>query len=92
MSRSRIPASSDPGLNAACGPWTTVLHSEAPFNKKAALSKPAVLSLATRLDGSNCAGSAQSPESVFHIGDGVSFFDVKEWSGPFFDAHQLGIM
>ncbi len=30
--------------------------------------------------------------SGFHIGDGVSFFDdVKEWSAPFFDAHQLGV-
>ncbi len=30
--------------------------------------------------------------SGFHIGDGVNFFgDVKEWSGPFFDTHQLGV-
>ncbi len=33
-----------------------------------------------------------SASSGFHISDGVSIFDdVKEWSGPFFDAHQLGV-
>ncbi len=31
-------------------------------------------------------------KSGFHIGDGVNFFDdVKERSGPFYDAHQLGV-
>ncbi len=33
-----------------------------------------------------------NPVGGFHIGDGVNFFDdVKEWPGPIFDAHQLGI-
>ncbi len=31
-------------------------------------------------------------KSCFHVGDGGNFFDdVKEWSGPFFYALQLGI-
>ncbi len=33
----------------------------------------------------------EKPVGSFHIGDGVNFFDLKEWSGPFYDAHQLGI-
>ncbi len=33
-----------------------------------------------------------SLESGFHIDDGVNFFDdVKDWSAPFFDTHQLGV-
>ncbi len=32
-------------------------------------------------------------KSSFHIDDGGNFFDdVKEWHGPFSDAHQLGVM
>ncbi len=41
--------------------------------------------------GASCTASLRST-SGFHIGGGVMFFDdVKEWSGPFFDTHQLGI-
>ncbi len=39
-----------------------------------------------------CCSHLRSSLSGFQIGDGVNFFDdIKEWSGPFFEAHQLGV-
>ncbi len=53
---------------------------------------------ASRVD-ERCVEFAQDASRGFHVGDAVKFFDahvnffdgVKEWSGLFLDAHQLGI-